>query len=292
MECICCCSNKIINEPFGLKGYYKCLSCNFVFTVVTDAGNLHEGLVHHYEKVDPHERIAESKEFFFSLVIDYLSHHHGGSEKLMLDVGCGFGYFLELAEKKEGQTFGVEIAHDAVQAARGKFGDENIFQGTLRQAQHPSDFFDAITLWDVLVFVENPFAELEECFRIMKAGGILGIRVRNVFFQVAAYRIYSYFNKIVSKLGMKTPYVFHTYSFGSKSIYQLLRRAGFQKIRIVNSPLSKADPYGHLRSARLAQAAKFAIKLISRFVFFLSRGNLVIGPSLLVWAQKPYSHKI
>jgi 2-polyprenyl-3-methyl-5-hydroxy-6-metoxy-1,4-benzoquinol methylase len=292
MECICCCSDNTIYEPSGLKGYYKCLSCNFVFTVVKDAGNLHEGLVHHYEKVDPHERIAESKESFFSSVIDHILYHHETSEKLILDVGCGFGYFLELAAKKGWQTFGVEIAHDAVLAAKEKFGNENILQGTLRRAEYPANLFDVITLWDVLVFVENPFAELKECFRVMKEGGILGIRVRNVFFQMAAYRIYSYLSRIVSKLGMKAPYVFHTYSFGSKSIYQLLRRSGFKRIQVVNSPLSKADPYGHFRSAKLAQAAKFAIELISRFVFFLSRGNLVIGPSLLVWAQKPYSHKV
>jgi ubiquinone/menaquinone biosynthesis C-methylase UbiE len=211
---------------------------------------------------------------------------------MILDVGCGFGYFLELAARKGCQPFGVEITHDAVLAARGKFGDENIFQGTLRQAEYPANLFDVITLWDVLVFVENPLAELKECFRVMKEGGILGIRVRNVFFQMAAYRIYSYLNKIFSKLGMKAPYVFHAYSFGSKSIYQLLRRTGFKEIRVVNSPLSKADPYGHFGSAGLAQAAKFAIELISRFVFFLSRGNVVIGPSLLIWAQKPHSHEV
>jgi 2-polyprenyl-3-methyl-5-hydroxy-6-metoxy-1,4-benzoquinol methylase len=258
---------------------------------VKDTDRLHEGLVHHYEKVDPHERIAESKESFFSSAIDYISYHHGTSGKMILDIGCGFGYFLELAARKGWQTFGVEIAHDAVQAARGKFGDGNIFQGTLRQAKYPANLFDVISLWDVLVFVENPFEELKECYRIMKAGGVLGIRVRNVFFQMAAYRTYSYLNRIVSKLGMKTPYVFHKYSFGSKSIYQLIRRTGFRNIRVINSPLSRADPYGHFGSAKLAQAAKFAIELISRFVFFLSAGNLVIGPSLLVWAQKPYSHE-
>ena len=147
MECICCCSDKTIYEPSGLKGYYRCLSCNFVFTVVTDTGNLHEDLVRHYEKVDPHERIAESKESFFSSVIDYLSDNHGTSEKLILDVGCGFGYFLELAARKGWQTFGVEIAHDAVQAARGKFGDDNIFQGTLRQAEYPGVWEEVEEAW-------------------------------------------------------------------------------------------------------------------------------------------------
>jgi 2-polyprenyl-3-methyl-5-hydroxy-6-metoxy-1,4-benzoquinol methylase len=292
MECICCCSEEIISKPWGLKRYYRCLSCNFVFTIVTDEGHLREGLAHHYEKVDPHERIAESKEPFFNTVIDYFSCHQITSEKMILDVGCGFGYFLELAAIKGWQPFGVEIAHEAVLAARRKFGDESIFQGTLRQAKYPANFFDVITLWDVLVFVENPFMELKECFRVMKEGGILGIRVRNLSFQLAAYKTYIYLNKIVSKLGMKAPYVFHKYSFGNKSIYQLIQRAGFKKIRVVNSPLSKADPYGHFGSATLAQAGKLAIEIISRSVFSLSRGKLVVGPSLLVWAQKPYSDEV
>jgi 2-polyprenyl-3-methyl-5-hydroxy-6-metoxy-1,4-benzoquinol methylase len=291
MKCICCCADKIIDEPSGLKSYYKCLSCGFVFTVATDQEHLREGLVHHYEKVDPHERIAESKKSFFRSVIDYISCQPGTMEKMILDVGCGFGYFLELAAAKGWQPFGVEIAHEAVLAARGKFGDENIFQGTLRQAQYPANFFDVITLWDVLVFVENPFTELEECFRVMKEGGILGIRVRNISFQMAAYRTYSFLKRIVSKLDIKPPYVFHKYSFGCKSIHRLIRRTGFNQIRVINSPLSKADPYEHCGSAQLAQAAKLAIEIISRSIFSLSRGKLVAGPSILVWAQKPYSLK-
>ena len=98
MECICCCSNKIIYEPSGLEGYYRCLSCKFVFTVVKDTGRLREGLVHHYEKVDPHERIAESKESFFSSAIDYISYHHGTSGKMILDIGCGPRGSLEWAD--------------------------------------------------------------------------------------------------------------------------------------------------------------------------------------------------
>ena len=289
MRCICCLSDRITVNPFGLVDYDRCRFCNLIFTSDKQNDYVRKTLIDYYQNVDPHKRVADSKRSFFHLALEYLSSYFGDEEKSILDVGCGFGYFLELADSKGWKTFGVEITETAVLTAREKLGGQSVLQGDLKQINFQNCTFDAITLWDVLFLVENPLEILQECFRIIKEGGIIGLRVRNVFFQMVAYKLYSYLKNIFLKLGMKPPYVFHRYSFSSKSIYLLLSQVGFTNIRIINSPLSRADPYGHLGLDNMVEGTKLVIELISRLVFVLSGGMLVIGPSLLIWAQKPQS---
>jgi len=78
-------------------------------------------------------------------------------------------------------------------------------------------------------------------------------------------------------------------SIGALLVGFLLSQVGFTNIRILNSPLSRADPYGHLDLDNMVEGTKLLIELISRLVFVLSAGMLVIGPSILIWAQKPLS---
>ena len=67
----------------------------------------------------------------------------------------------------------------------------------------------------------------------------------------------------------------------------LLQRAGFTNIHITNSPLTRGDPYGHITIKGPLRAIKGFAELISRFVFRITGGRLLIGPSLLLWAEKP-----
>jgi 2-polyprenyl-3-methyl-5-hydroxy-6-metoxy-1,4-benzoquinol methylase len=145
-----------------------------------------------------------------------------GKKKSILDVGCGFGYFLELAGRKGWQISGVEIVGTAVAGAKARVGSHYMFHGILKEAKFPDNSFDVITLWDVLFHVSNPFEELKECFRVLKGRGIIGIRVRNVRFEKMAYRAHWLIKKMVPSLRIKAAYVFHRYCFSSNSMSQLL----------------------------------------------------------------------
>lgn len=286
MKCFCCKSNKLVLKLIGIKKYYKCHYCGFVFISAKKNQSYSDTMLSHYQNSDPHERVASSKQSFFRWSLDYLSSQIKTNKRSILDVGCGFGYFLDLASKNGWNTYGVEILDSAVEVARKKLGQKNIFHGSLRNAHYPDEYFDAITLWDVLVVVDSPVDELRECYRILKPGGKLGIRVRNVDFQKAIYRIYFPLNKVVSALKIKKPYVFHPHNFSKKSLDLILRREGFGNIQIINSPLTKGDPYGHSQFRGFASIIKYAIDISTKIMSSLSRGRLIIGPSLLAWAEK------
>lgn len=287
MRCICCLSDRIINRPLGLVGKRCCLDCGLIFDIKGEGEDIRKSDIRHFENVDPHLEVARSKKRFYNRVLNALSLKVREETKSILDVGCGIGYFLELASQKGWQVSGVEIANRAVENAMAKVGTQNIFRGTLKEAKYPDDSFDAITLWDVLFHVQDPYEELRECRRVLKRKGVMGIRVRNVLFEKMIYRAYSVIKKMVPNFGLKKPYVFHRYCFSANSMFQLLARVGFTKIEITNSPLTKRDPYGYTDMKMFVEATKGLFDLTSRVAFFINGGKWIIGPSLLIWAEKP-----
>ena len=291
MKCICCQSTKFISQPLGLARYYGCPGCGLLFRQRDKSADARDVLICHYQDVDPHETVADSKKAFFKSSLRCLSSKIRQRQRSLLDVGCGYGYFLDLAARDGWNVSGVEIASAAVESAKEKVGTKNIFTGSLKEAHYPDSSFDAITLWDVADMIEDPFEELRECFRIIEQGGVIGIRVRNVTFQKTAYRVYLLLGKIASRLALRRPFVFHPYCFTGKSIRQLLLRSGFTKIEITNSPLTRGDPYAYTPVKGMVKMTKHIIHLVSGLVLRISAGRWIIGPSLLIWAEKPQSEK-
>lgn len=287
MRCICCSSNRIASHPLTLKGYHYCVNCGLLFRAEGKDDYLRRSLANHYQNVDPHTEVAKAKNFFFNYALDSLSLQSVKGKRSVLDVGCGHGYFLEQAMKRGWKVSGVEIADEAARGAKARVGIQDIFQGTLKEARYPDNFFDVVTLWDVLVHVESPFEELQECFRVLKGGGRIGIRVRNVSFQKIAYRAYSLIRKIGVEHKIRRPYVFHRYCFSSKAIAEILLRAGFEQIQVTNSPLTRGDPYGYTDMKLMVRTAKALFEVAPRIAFLVSRGRWIIAPSLVVWARKP-----
>lgn len=286
MNCICCLSKKLSKKPLGLTNHFLCRSCGFIFQINHNIDVDPKRIVDHYQKIDPHFAVARSKQAFFESAIGRLSNKIRKNGRSILDIGCGYGYFLELAQKAGWKAEGVEITKQVAAMAKRKIGEKCIFTGKLKQAKYPKKSFHAITLWDVLVMVENPVEEVKECYRLLKPGGIIGIRVRNVLFQRFAYYAYKPFKKIGEIFGFKYPSVFHPYCYSSRSIELLLRRLGFTKIQIINSPLTTGDPYKHAESTNIINMAKLCIRFLSKLIYGLSFKKWIVGPSILVWAEK------
>jgi ubiquinone/menaquinone biosynthesis C-methylase UbiE len=97
----------------------------------------------------------------------------------LLDVGCAAGNFLHGMQRyPQWELYGLEINEYAAQTARDEYG-LNVTTGTIESAAFPDNFFDAITLWDVLEHLHDPLASLNEIRRILKPGGMLVMRMPN-----------------------------------------------------------------------------------------------------------------
>lgn len=212
-------------------------------------------------------------------------------EKLMpqkgkiLDIGCGYGYFLKLAEGRGWSAEGIELDTKAVEHARKAY-NINIYNKPLGELSISPNSYDAVTFWRVLDLLPEPKKDLEKTFNILKPGGIVYIRVYNFYFQYPASRLQQL--GIFRKLGIK-PGIIHRYSMSAKSLKFVLNKIGYTDIHIENSVPSSGDP--HATGGKLGKVFVSASKAILSFIWqaiaLFSGGRILLSSSLIVSARKP-----
>lgn len=102
-----------------------------------------------------------------------ISRYRGGATGQLLEVGCGEGDFLELAEGAGWDVTGIEYSSAACERARQRLKKSTVHCGELQQMSLPEGRFDLCILSDVLEHVRSPLAFLREIHRVLKPGGTL-----------------------------------------------------------------------------------------------------------------------
>jgi SAM-dependent methyltransferase len=101
-----------------------------------------------------------------------------GEGRRLLDFGCGNGLFLDLADKRGFECYGVDLAADAVKAARKK--GHRVYHGS--PTEHPelaAGGFDVITMWSVLAHIAEPVEDLSMLRGLLNDDGVLLILTVN-----------------------------------------------------------------------------------------------------------------
>jgi 2-polyprenyl-3-methyl-5-hydroxy-6-metoxy-1,4-benzoquinol methylase len=105
----------------------------------------------------------------------------------ILDVGCATGYFLEVAQKEGFDPYGIEFSEYSARIAKKKFGEKNIFKGTLEQliptdqsgfADHPGfaeHSFRVIAMSDLIEHVRIPAETLSKAKSLLTDDGVIMI---------------------------------------------------------------------------------------------------------------------
>jgi len=202
----------------------------------------------------------------------------------LLDVGCADGTFLGLAQKRGWEPYGVEISDFYLEKAKKNLNEKSVFGVPLKIAKFPSDFFDAITLLDVLDHLGDPRGELEEIARILKKKGMLIARVRNGAFHVFLDRLFK--KNVFGIIPVST--VFHLYGFDRHTLAILLKKAKFSNIRIENSKLTGGNPYYQTKFLEryMINIIKRTYSAFAEVVSLLSRKYVLISSSLMIYAKK------
>ncbi len=93
----------------------------------------------------------------------------------VLDIGCGGGLFLSLLKREEARVVGTELSDSRAQYAKTKHGLEIYKQPIESDFWQKSyeNYFDAVTLWDVIEHVNYPFQTLRCAANVLKRGGLL-----------------------------------------------------------------------------------------------------------------------
>lgn len=141
------------------------------------------------------------------------------STRRLLDVGCHIGVMVELAQARGWEAWGVEPSVWAAEQARAR--GLRVLTGTLAHRDLPENYFDVVTMWDVIEHLTDPTAEIRHVQRILKPGGIFAIHTID---------IESLFARL---MGKRWPWLMemHLYYFSPRTLSKLLAQNGFRVIR-------------------------------------------------------------
>lgn len=140
----------------------------------------------------------------------------------VLDIGCATGFFLEAANKKGWEVFGVEISPYSAAIAQERFGKDRVFNGPLEAASYPEESFDAVFMSDLVEHIKELDPFLREVFRIVRTNGVIAIVTPDI--ESLSYRL----------MGRSWPHLKmeHLYYFSPSSIKALLEKHGFKPVHI------------------------------------------------------------
>lgn len=145
-------------------------------------------------------------------------------EGRLLDIGCGIGYFLQLAKERKWQVSGIEFSPLSADVARAAGVD--VLTGSIEDMDLESDSFDVITMWHVIEHLQRPSETLKKIYRALKQGGILAVETPNMdyYFKFKA-------DKLNGVLGRE-----HLYNFSTRTLARLLENSGFTVLNLEQRP--------------------------------------------------------
>jgi ubiquinone/menaquinone biosynthesis C-methylase UbiE len=170
------------------------------------------------------EEIAKSKKKAFARQLEQVLKYSHSKGKKLLDIGTGPGYLLECAEELGFDCFGTEISNESAKDAEKKFPGK-IHPGNLDGAQYPDNFFDVVTMTDVLEHLPDPCKIMAEAERILKPGGYLLIISPNHK---------SLTRKLLGRHWFQYKYE-HVFYFNKKSLKRLLKDHAFSLLEFKNN---------------------------------------------------------
>lgn len=174
----------LLNNDKIKVNFVKCTSCGLIYQNPRPTlKEMSEHYPENYESYTYDDELNNSStllktvyQYGINKRIRFVTHFkkHGR----LLDLGCSTGIFLNgFKGSPNWNLFGVEINKKAAHIAQNK--GLNVFTGTLEEANFPNEYFDVVTMWDVLEHLHDPASSLKEIYRILKPDGILVIRVPN-----------------------------------------------------------------------------------------------------------------
>lgn len=238
MEFVNCnlCGSNSTRRFMHINGFniVKCKNCSLVYV----NPRLKEGKLHgiynktYYENpafkdnqlaLYGYEKYLEDKEDIKATFSRRLSTINKLSKKgNLLDIGCAYGFFLEMARANGWKVKGLELSIEAYRFAKNKL-KLPVLNITLEKAKFKSNSFDVVTMFDVIEHLPDPKAAIREIRRILKPNGLVVITTPDIG---------SFAAKILGKNWEEVKRVReHIYFFSKATLAKLLISLNFEVLK-------------------------------------------------------------
>jgi len=203
----------------------------------------------------------------------------------LLDIGCGYGFFLKLMKEERFDVYGVEMANKPSEFAKKnlKLKVINLDFNEISMTRK----FDVVTLWWFLEHVPDPKKTLIKVRKLLKNDGILFLRVPNIDFILFVNKfsfLEPFFNRMLNPVSGKNHFFevlgapHHLFGFNPGNLTMLLRQIGFKKIKIYLE--------GSIKTG--VTSRDFFEKILYNFnflVMFLTRGRIIFYHDFMIEAR-------
>jgi 2-polyprenyl-3-methyl-5-hydroxy-6-metoxy-1,4-benzoquinol methylase len=150
----------------------KCMDCNFVFA--SSIPTIEE-LIAHYNTYTRDDYLSPITIKRYHEILDGFEQYRKTNK--LIDVGCGIGYFLEVAKERGWEVYGTEYSERLIGLLREK--GITIHEGQLNSKNYEEDFFDVVTSFEVIEHINNPISEINQIGKLIRKGGLVYITTPN-----------------------------------------------------------------------------------------------------------------
>lgn len=246
----------------------KCKKCGLIYTNPRDDDK--EIITTYQELKNPfylHSRESRIAIFqrYLKIVETYVSHGR------ILDVGCATGLFLEIAKKSGWEVYGIEPSKWAVSYAQDTL---NIRLGILEEVEFPREYFDVITLWDVLEHFLDPLFALCKLRQLLRKGGYIFLSMPAID-SIYARIFKRYWRSLLRE---------HLYYFSSDTIKKILSKSGFEVLNIypASTTFTMEEGLQRFRQQFDSQLVNRIVNLITKWRMSKIRITLKVGKKIIV----------
>lgn len=257
--------------------YIQCQNCRLVSLHPKPDG---KGVLNNYDTYLPvHLKEIDKWRKMMKPVIDtsaeLILSRCGSGTRNLLDIGCGFGFFLNDMKSRGWSVKGIEISKTGREYAEKHLYIE-VYSKPLEELALPENYFDVITLFYVIEHVLDVSSLLKKVNRILKPGGLILLRWPHTT------PIVKFLGPLASRMDLyHTPY--HLYDFSKQTMERLLDATGFESIETVIGGYT-------LPPSSYSRWPSFIFGNLGELLFFVSRGRFLFpGVSKTTLATKPVS---
>lgn len=202
----------------------KCGNCGLVFaTYIPDESITHEI----YDNYGRNDYLSNVTVLRYNELLDSFEKYRCNNK--ILDVGCGIGYFLDVAKQRGWEVYGTEFSDKAVKICSEK--GITMYNGIFNSAPFKEGEFDVITSFEVLEHVSDP-SDVMNYVKFLRKGGAFYLTTPN-------------FNSIIRIIQKsdwdvlsKTEHPEHLNYYTKRSYRYLLRRFGLCPVYIHTQGIS------------------------------------------------------
>jgi 2-polyprenyl-3-methyl-5-hydroxy-6-metoxy-1,4-benzoquinol methylase len=234
-NCIACESTKSIpiNLKFGYEGR-KCQNCDLVWSINAlntkqlydsaydkdSEGFIWQEFINIYDKIKSTQQASLNwyEKYFLKNIKSF------GSGNI-LEIGCSVGRFLFGCKKNGWKIHGLDISSKAIELSKDLLPDGDFHVGIIEKSKWQEESFEAITCWEVIEHVDDPFIFISK---------VKGLLLNNGIFACSTPDWDSWVIRRQPRKNYWPPY--HNWFFCEKSIKALFNRASLKIIKIKRNP--------------------------------------------------------